>query len=142
MFKNTLLIDDDLNTLYLHRHFLNHYDFFENLLEFQDANQALQTLVQDETEDTSLILLDLNMPVMSGWEFVDKLSISLTPKQLNKTTIVIVSSSNNTRDIKRAENHPHVYTFVEKPFLPDDIEQMLTKLKLLMQNGTELQQAI
>ncbi len=130
MINNTLLIDDDPNTLFLHRHFLDYYGFYDNLLEFQDANQALTVLAKDFSNDQNLVLLDLNMPTMSGWEFVDKLSSVLSKDQLDKTTIVIVSSSSNPRDISRANEHPHIFTFIEKPFLTDDIELLIERLKI------------
>ena len=129
MYKNTLLIDDDPNTLYLHRHFLSHYSFYENLIEFQDPYKALTSFQTTHNNYKNLILLDLNMPQMLGWEFVEKLSSSLNSTQLENTTIVIVSSSCNPRDITRANNHPNICAFIEKPFLPDDIEQLLNKLK-------------
>lgn len=129
MFINTYLIDDDPNTLYLHRYFLNSFNFFHHLLEYQDATEAIQTLLEDHTGDENLILLDLNMPIMSGWEFVDKISSVLTSKQLETTTIVIVSSSCNPRDLSRADAHPYIYSFIEKPFMPKDVEKLLSNLK-------------
>jgi len=134
MFKNTLLIDDDPNTLYLHRHFLDHYNFYENLLEFQDANLALDVLAADISGHENLVLLDLNMPIMSGLEFVDKLHSILNADQLAKTTIVLVSSSNNPHDIAKANDHPYIFTFIEKPFLTDDIELLIKQLDIVMKH--------
>lgn len=132
MFRNTYLIDDDPNTLYLHRYFLNAFSFFENLLEFQNANEAIDELVRDISGDKNLILLDLNMPAMSGWEFVDKVSAILSPTQIETTTIVIVSSSCNPRDMTRAEAHPYIYSFIEKPFLIKDIEDLIENLEITL----------
>lgn len=128
MFTNTYLIDDDPNILYLHRYFLNAYDFFDNLLEFHDASKAINQILQDNSGDSNLILLDLNMPIMSGWEFVDMICAYLKPKQLETTTIVVVSSSCTPKDISRAEAHPYISSFIEKPFLPKDIERLIEKL--------------
>lgn len=129
MFKNTLLIDDDPNTLFLHRHFLGHFDFFENLIEFQDANKALTFLSSEYFNDEILIFLDLNMPLMTGWEFIDKLPKVLNASQLSKLIIVIVSSSSNLKYISIAHDHPHVYTYMEKPFLVGDIENLIKNLQ-------------
>ncbi len=133
MFKNTYLIDDDVDTLYLHRYFLNEYNFFENLLEFQDASKAMKSLLVDDTGDKNLILLDLNMPIISGWEFVEMVCAELKPKQLETTYIVIVSSSCNPRDISRANAHPYISSYIEKPFLPPDIELLLERLRNIQQ---------
>lgn len=129
MFKNTYLIDDDPDILYLHRYFLNAYNFFDNLLEFQDASEAIKMLTADHTGESNLVLLDLNMPIMSGWEFVDRICADFTSEQLETTTIVIVSSSCNPRDISRAEAHPYITSYIEKPFLPADIESLLKRLE-------------
>jgi len=129
MFKNTYLIDDDPDILYLHRYFLNAYNFFDNLLEYQDASEAIEKLTADHSGESNLVLLDLNMPIMSGWEFVERICADFSSEQLETTTIVIVSSSCNPRDISRAEAHPYISSYIEKPFLPADIEYLLDKLK-------------
>lgn len=128
MFNNAYLIDDVPNTLYLHRYFLDAYDFTNNLLEFQDASEAINLILSDHSEDRNLIFLDLNMPIMSGWEFVDIISAELPPKQLETTTIVLVSSSCNPKDVSRAEAHPYIYAYIEKPFMPEDIESLFDRL--------------
>ncbi len=134
MYKNIFLIDDDPNTLYLHRHFLSHYNFYERLIEFQNPIDAIESLKTTYLNDTNLVLLDLNMPQMLGWEFIEKLSFNFRSSQLNNTTIVIVSSSSNPRDIAKANNHPNIFAFIEKPFLPDDVEQLISKLKTKMRH--------
>lgn len=128
MISNTYLIDDDSNTLYFHHYFLNEYTYFNNVLEFQDARQAIDCLVADDSGRHNLVLLDLNMPIMSGWEFVDKVCSVLNSEQIDNTTIVVVSSSCNPRDISRVEAHPQIFSFIEKPFLPKEIEHLLETL--------------
>lgn len=125
---NTYIIDDSAHTLYLHRHFLNAYTFFENLLEYQDANKALDHLLQDNSNNQNLVLLDLNMPIMSGWEFVDKVFASLKSEQLDNIIIIVVSTFFNPKDISRAEAHPFIHSVMEKPFLTQDIDELINKL--------------
>lgn len=129
MFTNAYLIDDDKNTLFLHKYFLKSYDFYDNLLEYSDATKAMESLISDTSGNENIVLLDLNMPIMSGWEFVDQITDALSLKQLETTTIIIVSSSCNPRDISRADAHTNIYSFIEKPFMPKDVESLLASLK-------------
>ncbi|MEE2770578.1 MAG: response regulator, partial [Bacteroidota bacterium] len=61
-------------------------------------------------EDESLIFLDLNMPVMSGWDFLEELQ-----KRNIKHQVIILSSSTSQFDIQKAKLYPDVLQYVVKP---------------------------
>jgi CheY-like chemotaxis protein len=70
------------------------------------------------------ILLDINMPIMNGWEFLDeykRLNIDTT----GKSKIFIISSSVFSNDISRARSYPLVKNFISKPLSVEKIREML-----------------
>ena len=73
-------------------------------------------------EDVDTIFLDLNMPVMNGWEFLDE--FAGTESSSNK--IFILTSSIDPSDRKRAEENPLVSSMLEKPLNKEKIEKSLT----------------
>jgi CheY-like chemotaxis protein len=72
-----------------------------------------------------LILLDINMPIMDGWEFIEQLS-TLTCQYSKYPTIVLLTASNKQEDRDRAAAHPAVLDLVNKP-LPIDFLPRLRK---------------
>jgi len=71
------------------------------------------------------ILLDINMPIMNGWEFLDEYKrLNLDPA--GKSKIYIISSSVFSNDITKAKSYPLVKNFVSKPLSVEKIVEMLT----------------
>ena len=71
------------------------------------------------------ILLDINMPIMNGWEFLDeyeKLNIDIA----GKTKIYIISSSVFSNDISKAKTYRSVKDFVSKPLNIEKINELFT----------------
>jgi CheY-like chemotaxis protein len=88
---------------------------------------AIEELVEIQKHDPSLlpdfILLDINMPIMNGWEFLDEYKrLNLDP--LGKSKIYIISSSVFSNDINKARSYPLVKNFISKPLSVDKIKEM------------------
>lgn len=88
---------------------------------------AIDQLVelQNNTPESlpDFILLDINMPIMNGWEFLDEYKrLELDP--LGKTKIYIISSSVFSNDINKAKSYPLVKNFISKPLSVDKIKEM------------------
>jgi CheY-like chemotaxis protein len=78
-----------------------------NYLLSQNPKQALKTLV----------FLDINMPVLSGWDVLDRLVI-LDEKIKENMNLYMLTSSIDPTDEARAANYPLVKGFLSKPLLP------------------------
>ncbi|MBW2962844.1 response regulator [Mesonia aestuariivivens] len=96
---------------------------FENGLEaYSYFVEALKT----NSKLPNLILLDINMPVMDGWEFLEKITLLENSKNLK---ITVVSSSSGSDDILKAKNYAIVNDYITKPFNMAKIKRILSKLK-------------
>lgn len=122
------LIDDDQMFTYLLSKQMRLVDFCDSILIFNDGEEALKHLKPIiETPDTfpSVILLDINMPVLDGWQFLDE----FTKFQIRKKiTVYIVSSSISQADHLKAGNYKEVSNFYIKPIAKDQLVHMLKQI--------------
>lgn len=119
--NNILLVEDDETTNFISRIILKNAGF-QNVEEVLNGMEACKHL---EKECPDIILLDLNMPVMDGWEFLDEKKVKAPCK---KTKIAILTSSIHPNDLKRAENYPCVIAYFEKPLTDGKLEELKKKL--------------
>ncbi|MCX6204621.1 MAG: response regulator [Bacteroidetes bacterium] len=120
MIQVAMCIDDDPIVLMLNDLILKEQSFCGTLLKYDKAESALEyfelqsKLPKESQTLPSLIFLDINMPVMDGWEFLEVFTNKY--KMLHDTTkVIILSSSVNPTDLEMSENHPLVIGFMPKP---------------------------
>jgi CheY-like chemotaxis protein len=86
-------------------------------------DELLEIQKNDPDKLPDFILLDINMPIMNGWEFLDEYKrLNLDP--LGKSKIYIISSSVFSNDISKARSYPLVKNFISKPLSVDKIREM------------------
>jgi CheY-like chemotaxis protein len=115
--KTILLIDDDEATNYIHTMIIEDAHFAENIVVMDSAIEALKyltTTVDGKYPQPDLIFLDINMPAMDGWTFMQKYS-TLDLNQQAKTIIVMLSTSLNPSDKEKADTIPLISGFMSKP---------------------------
>lgn len=95
--KKILLIDDDDACNFLHRYLLETQEVASEVITCTSASEAWE-LLQELKPD--LIFLDINMPVMSGLEFLEQ----LYPFENRRCPVVLLSSSGHPRDISQASD--------------------------------------
>ena len=104
-----LLIDDDSPTNYLHEVVIKRSGYRNKVTVYTSVRQALSFL-EDQTPD--LIFVDINMPGLSGWDFIDEFR---KLKKEEMPVIIMLSSSIDPEDQRRANALKEVQDFVEKP---------------------------
>ncbi len=131
MYTNAFIIDDYPLNLRIAEIIIKEHGFFNMVTSYLDADKALSHLVINQDCANYLpdvILLDINMPVMDGWQFLEKFE---TVKHLLKkeVRIFILSSSIDNRDIQRSKQYPSVKGFLSKPLSPDMLRDITDTLK-------------
>ena len=126
--KRFIVVDDDPTSNLLCEYILKRT--FESLpvALFTLPEIALKTIIEEYSNATNpiktVLLLDINMPVMSGWEFLEAF-IDLPHQLRNQFIIFILSSSVDERDKEKAEINPFVSGFLCKPFTANAIKKLL-----------------
>tara|TARA_R110002096_G_scaffold126532_2_gene273530 strand:+ start:19081 stop:19479 length:399 start_codon:yes stop_codon:yes gene_type:complete len=90
-----------------------------------EAFNALKPMLEDDKNFPEIILLDLNMPIMDGWQFLDKITRIPTQK---KVTIYIISSSIDPVDMDRAKRYSVVSSYIIKPVKMGDLKNIFSEL--------------
>lgn len=121
--SKVFIIDDDSIHQRIAQIMIEKHNLFSSHESYTNAQQALDFLNDnpDNTEDLpDVILLDLNMPVMDGWDFLDFFE-DLQKKLKKKIRIYIVTSSVDEKDRARSQSYSTVRGFISKPLSPDII---------------------
>lgn len=125
------IIDDDEAFVFLTKEIAADTNLVNDIKVFGNGKQALSFLEShknNEQELPELILLDLSMPVMDGWQFLDAYSY-LQPSMAKPITIYICTSSISPDDVSRARAMSTVSDFVVKPVTHDNLSAMIRGLK-------------
>ncbi len=122
--KNVLLLDDDRDTVSLYKILVKKMGYEDWFTSFYSANEALEYLkVTDEFP--AILLVDINMDIMSGFEFVQEFE-SKYYQQHPATRIVILSSSVRESDRIKALSHSSVEEFISKPISKSKLKTLFT----------------
>ena len=127
--ETVCIIDDDSIYINLITKILELKKISKSVLVFKNGKEALdyfQSLVDhgDANQIPGIILLDINMPIMDGWEFLDQFA-AINEKLPERINLYVVSSSINLRDIDRAKSIDIVSDYITKPLNLDDFDKIL-----------------
>lgn len=134
--KATLLIDDDKFTSFYNEKIVEKHGEFGLITSINSGALALEHLkkaINGLVEKPNTIFLDLNMPAMNGWEFIEayiKLDIEFT----KTIKLVILTSSSNPKDQERAKTIDIIDNYINKPLslsVLDSISETQNKLNTL-----------
>ncbi|RTQ52124.1 response regulator [Hymenobacter gummosus] len=122
------LIDDDSLGNYLTETLLRLENVGGEICTYESAEEALHALLR-RPEPPRLIFLDLNMPVMSGWDFLDALEPH-QPRLLGRCRIYILTSSLALADMERARSYELVSGLIHKPLDREEIRAIQAELSI------------
>lgn len=131
MLKTIVLIDDDEATNFWHKIILEKNNSSKEIAVFSKADQALEYLKSPDPNGAlpvpELIFLDLNIPGMTGWHFLEHYK-HLPKAQKEKIKIVVLTTSLNPSDEARANSLEDVAIFQSKPLSKMRLKSILNQL--------------
>ncbi len=118
MIKDIFLIDDDALVNFLNQEIIKDSHPDKKVRSFESATEALEVIKEmlntSDSKLPQLILLDINMPVMDGWEFLDIFD-QLPENKTKDCKIIMHTSSIDPRDIEKAKTYKAVVDYMTKP---------------------------
>jgi CheY-like chemotaxis protein len=127
-----LLVDDDIATNFINKKIIQKANIIGHIQVALNGKEALEYLcnkgkfesIENKYPQPQLILLDINMPVMDGWEFIETYRDSDIPNKEN-IFIVMLSSSFNPADKAKAESMPEISEFRQKPMSKEALLEII-----------------
>lgn len=131
--KQVYLIDDDPTFNFITKLLLKKISFAEDVVDFSDASEALARLQNNAAVSRlmpDLIFLDLNMPGMDGWDFLDVYK-TLPSSFLQHCKLYILTSSIDPSDKSKSLSYQCVTDFITKPLALEKVIRIKEDFKIL-----------
>ena len=136
MINKVLCIDDDQITLVLCDMVIKKAGFAKEVISANNGKEGLAWFSAhfsknntEKQEPPHIIFLDLNMPVMNGWDFLEDYLMKYSDR-LPETKVVILSSTVNPEDFSRANRYDIVIDFINKPLTTEGLVDLMENEKL------------
>ena len=120
------IIDDDPIFIFGTKKIMQIANFCKSFMIFHNGKQAydkLKIIIENGSQLPDLILLDLNMPIWDGWQFLDEFVKIPNEKSI---TIYIITSSVDPADVIRAKSYDMVSNYIVKPITMVELKQILS----------------
>jgi CheY-like chemotaxis protein len=127
--KNVVLIDDNKTDNFFHERVIKRFDNTINVKSILSAEEALQDLASSAPNELpDLIFLDINMPGMNGWEFLQEYA-RLRNESIKCIIIVMLSTSENPEDKANAMEQGIATEYKSKPLTKEILTEISNKYK-------------
>lgn len=133
MLESILCVDDDAISLMLYKMVITKASFTNEIVTATNGEEALNYIKtlevgssESQKKELQLIFLDLNMPVMGGWEFLDSFS-GVEYSEYNHIKVIILSSTVDPNDLENSKKYPMVIDFLSKPISKEMLKYIKTK---------------
>lgn len=119
------IIDDDPIFVFGTKRIMEIANFCESFMIFRNGKEAfdkLKAIIIADEKLPDLILLDLNMPIWDGWQFLDEF---IKIPHVNPITIYIMTSSIDPADIEKAKTYEEVSNYLVKPITMAELQKLM-----------------
>ncbi|MFC0517532.1 response regulator [Mucilaginibacter angelicae] len=133
---NTWIVDDDSIYVYGLKKLIGKKELNTRLSHFLNGQEAINALkkTKEDHQLPDVILLDINMPVMDGWDFLNEFA-KLKPQTGKNITVYIISSSIDLNDMHRAKNISEVSDYIFKPIKASHLTEIFAQTKWSANEG-------
>ncbi len=124
--KTICIIDDEEINQFIIKTIIKNLNCEINILTYTNGEKALESLKKSAVNNEDLpdiILLDINMPVLDGWQFLDEF-VTIIPKIVNKMAIYILSSSEAPDDINKAKTYKEITGYLSRPITVETLKKI------------------
>ena len=124
------LIDDDFIHQFGMKRMIQRYQTSVGVIEFSNGLDAINFFKSphEDKEIPEVVFLDINMPVMNGWEFMEEF-VKIRHSIQKKIDVYVLSSSTDTVDIQKAKSNPEITDYIVKPLTPDMLKKIFLPQK-------------
>lgn len=124
-------IDDDEVYQYTITRSVNTHHLAKKILVFSDGEEAMGFLIDNVANNENLpdvIFLDINMPIMDGWQFLEEY-VKLKPSLSKKITIYVITSSVDPVDHAQAQKISDISDYIVKPIRPEMLKEIIEEIE-------------
>ena len=126
--KHLLLVDDDPTTNFFNRHLIGKMGLFDEIHEAANGQIALEKIreLHERGESPDMILLDINMPIMNGFEFLDKYS-EFDEKMKTSVVVCMLTTSLAKEDLEKSKEYSVLSDYIDKPLYEEKMKALILK---------------
>ena len=129
--SSILLVDDDEISNLFNKIFIGKLNLNVNVDFVLNGKEALDLLIPSKDYSTilmpCLLLLDIKMPIMNGWEFLKAYEEQVSPAIRQKIIIVMLTTSEDEADMIKAANNTNIREYINKPLSEKSIKKLIRK---------------
>ena len=121
--KSIWVIYDDVIYQIIINKIIQRSEMFSSTSSFKNGKEAIDSLndsLKNNSDLPDIILLDINMPIMDGWEFMEEMGL-IKPKLKKDIIVYIVSSSIAIEDKNRSKTYANILGYLSKPVTVNDL---------------------
>ena len=121
--KAIWIVDDDAIYQIIVNKIIQRSEMFSAISSFKNGKDAINNLhraVATNDELPDIVLLDINMPIMDGWEFMEAMAL-IKPKLNKEIVVYIVSSSIAVEDKNKSKSYENILGYLSKPITVNDL---------------------
>lgn len=125
-----IIIDDSKLDCFIAEKIIHNTGKSASIKSFMVAEEALDYIrsLPVSTSQKTVILVDIQMPIMNGFDFLDAFELNILPENRENYTVNLLSSSINESDKLRAKGYKTVNTFLSKPLTLNSLKQVLDEM--------------
>lgn len=126
--RHLLLVDDDPTTNFFNRHLISKMNIFDEIHEAANGQLALDKIAElnERGEVPDMILLDINMPIMNGFEFLDHYNL-LDDKIKSCVVVCMLTTSLAQEDLERSKGYAILNDYIDKPLYEAKMRELILK---------------